>query len=96
VPAPRAHRRYIGCGLERGESVGVPAALVEGLHEQPPRVLPFRMLCHDRLQGGHRVLDGPHRQHEFGTLFPRRHPQLIQPDYAAVQVGNFQMSGSCR
>jgi len=54
------------------------------------------MLCHDRLQGGHRVLDGPHRQHEFGTLFPRRHPQLIQPDYAAVQVGNFQMSGSCR
>jgi len=55
------------------------------------------MLCHDRLQGGHRVLDGPHRQHKFGTLFPRRHPQLIQPDgfwLSEWPVGKFGKCGA--
>ena len=58
----------------------MPAALVEGLHEQSPRPLPFRVLCHDRLQAGHGVLGQSQRQDKLGPAFPRRHPELVEPD----------------
>jgi hypothetical protein len=77
--------------------VGVPAAPIKGLHEQPSGPLPFRMLSHDRLQGGDGILRDSQRQQQFSPAFPRYHTELVEPDGFGLRerpAGEFRESGT--
>jgi hypothetical protein len=38
------------------------------------------VLCHDRLQVGHRVFGPFQGEDSLGPAFPRRRPELVEPD----------------
>ena len=59
----------------------MPAGPVEGLHEQPSRLLPFRMLGQERLQACDGLLDQAERQQQPGLAFGGDYTQFLQPGH---------------
>ena len=54
--------------------------LVQSLHEQASCLLPFRVLGHNRLQGGDGIIDQASGKQQLGLAFYGHHAQLVQPD----------------
>ena len=65
--------------VEDAQRLGLPAAAVQGDHQQPARPLPQRVLGHQRGQLGHRRRGLPLGEHQVGPFLRRGGAQLGQP-----------------